>query len=154
MIFTEKWLLLGPVLATCTVYLKFINLTLTPTFSLDLFSPHINNTPSFKLAKFLVPILNPFTSNEFTTANSHSFANDIMAVEEASHFFMTSFDVENLFTNIPLNETINICLNHLFTDPSSLVIGLSRKFFKTLLELSVLYSFFTFNRFFLDRLMG
>ena len=45
------------------------------------------NTLSFNLAKFLVPILNPFTCNEFTTANSHSFANDITAVEDASQFF-------------------------------------------------------------------
>ena len=52
------------------------------------------NTPSFNLAKFLVPILNPFTCNEFATANSHSFANDITSVEDASQFFMTSFDVD------------------------------------------------------------
>ena len=116
-----------------------------------IFAEH--NFPSFNLAKFLVPLLNPFTCNEFTTANSHSFGNDITSVEDSSQFFMTSFDVENLFTNIPLNETINIYLNHLFTDPSSLVIFLSSKFFKTLLEPSVLYSFFTFNGIFLDRLM-
>ena len=29
------------------------------------------NTPSFNLAKFLVPILNPFTVNEFTNNNSY-----------------------------------------------------------------------------------
>jgi hypothetical protein len=58
---------------------------------------------------------------------------------------MASFDVENLFTNIPLRETIDICLNKLFTDPTSTVIGLSRVFFKKLLEHAVLNSFFLFN---------
>ena len=55
---------------------------------------------------------------------------------------MTSFDVENLFTNVPLTETIDICLSKLFPNQDSLVIGLSRKLFKSLLELSVLNSFF------------
>ena len=58
---------------------------------------------------------------------------------------MASVDVENLFTNIPLNETIDICLQLLFTDPTSLIIGLPSKLFKTLMELSVLNSFFTFD---------
>ena len=66
------------------------------------------NTPSLNLAKFLVPILNPFTCNEFTTANSHSFANDITSVEDASQFFMATFDVENLFTNFPLMKLLHL----------------------------------------------
>jgi hypothetical protein len=35
---------------------------------------------------------------------------------------MALFDVENLFTNIPLHETIEICLNSLFKDIYDLVI--------------------------------
>ena len=72
-----------------------------------IFAAH--NTSSFILAKFLVPILNPFTVIEFTTDNSYSFVKDITAVDNASRLFMASFDVENLFTNIPLTETIEIC---------------------------------------------
>ena len=30
--------------------------------------------------------------------------------------FMASFDVESLFTNIPLNEVIDICIDDLFCD--------------------------------------
>ena len=55
---------------------------------------------------------------------------------------MTSFDVESLFTNVPLHET---SLNSLFTCPASLVLGQTKRFFMTLLELSVLNSFFIFN---------
>ena len=58
---------------------------------------------------------------------------------------MTSFDVENLFTNVPLHETINICLNYLFPNDDSNKLGLICKLFKTLLEHSVLNSFFLFN---------
>ena len=66
-------------------------------------------------------------------------------VKNASNFFMASFDVENLFTNIPISETISICLDLLFPIADSLVIGLPKKFLKSMLELSVHNSFFTFN---------
>ena len=101
-------------------------------------------TPSFKLAKFLVPILAPFTTNEYTVNNSKDFVDSLSSVGQANSYFMASFDVTNLFTNIPLRETIDICLDLLFAS-SDTVLGLSRNFFKTLLELSVLNSFFIFN---------
>ena len=59
---------------------------------------------------------------------------------------MAPFDVENLFTNIPLSETISICLDLLSPNADSLVIGLPKKFFKYMLELSVINSFLTFNK--------
>ena len=58
---------------------------------------------------------------------------------------MVSFDVENLFTNVPLHETINIILDQLFPNDFSKVLGLTKDLFKNLLELSVLNSFFIFN---------
>ena len=103
------------------------------------------NTPSFKLAKFLVPILSPLTTNEFTVENSSKFVQDITKINNAHELFMTSFDVENLFTNIPLQETIDICIEKLFNSTNS-VFGITQKFFKTLLEHSVLNSFFIFNK--------
>ncbi|KAF2356921.1 Reverse transcriptase domain, partial [Trinorchestia longiramus] len=112
------------------------------------------NTPGFSVAKFLVPVLNPISRNEFTLENSHSFVNDLSRISNATNCFMTSFDIENLFTNMPLEETLDICLLQLFTDPNSLVMGLSRKIFKTLLDLAVKYSFFLFNGKFYKQIGG
>jgi len=103
------------------------------------------NTPSFNIAKYFVPILKPLTVNEFTVDNSSKFSESIILVPNADDTFMASFDVENLFTNIPLRETIDICLRLLFTDPSALISGLNLTHFRTLLELSVLNCFFFFN---------
>ena len=36
------------------------------------------NTPTYKLAKFLVPILKPLTTNEFTVKDSFHFAEEIV----------------------------------------------------------------------------
>ena len=66
-------------------------------------------------------------------------------ITQINFIAMVSFDVENLFTNIPVHETIDICLKYLFPASNSVVLGLSKDFFKTLLEHSVLNSFFLFN---------
>ena len=69
-------------------------------------------TPSYKLAKFLVPELSSITFNEFTVKDSFAFAEAI--VHQDGKRFMGNLDVDSLFTNIPLKETINICTNLLY----------------------------------------
>ena len=59
---------------------------------------------------------------------------------------MCSFDITNLYTNIPLQETIDIILNYLFFSTNNVVLGLSRKLFSDMLQLAVLNSFFVFNQ--------
>jgi len=103
------------------------------------------NTPSFNIAKYFVPILNPLTKNDYTVDNSTIFSESIVAIPDADSYVMASFDVESLFTNIPLRETIEICLNLLFTNPTAIVYGFTRECFKSLLEMSVLNSFFVFD---------
>ena len=72
------------------------------------------NTPTYKLAKFLIPILKPLTTNELTVKDSFLFAQEI--VDQQHDLFMGSLDVDSLFTNIPLEETIEIRTNKLFTE--------------------------------------
>ena len=91
------------------------------------------NTPTHKLAKFLVAILKPLTTNEFTVKDSFQFAQEI--VDQQHDLFMNSLDVYSLFTNIPLEETIEICTDELFKE-SETVEGLSKTKFKELLSLA------------------
>lgn len=70
-------------------------------------------TPTYKLAKFLVPILSPLTTNMFTVHNSFKFSEELSTFD--SSLYMASLDIESLFTNVPLNETINNCVNDLFS---------------------------------------
>ena len=56
-------------------------------------------------------ILEPLTHNKFTIKDSFSFAKDITTYDNS--LYMASLDVESLFTNIPLNETINNCVSDL-----------------------------------------
>ena len=90
------------------------------------------NTPTYKLAKFLVPIVKALTTYKFTVKDSFHFGEEI--VDQQSDFFGGSLDVDPLFTNISFEETIEICTNELFKE-SETVGGLSKSDFKELLFL-------------------
>ena len=53
-----------------------------------------------KLAKCLVPILKPLTTNEFTVNDCFNFAEEI--VDQNNDLVMGSLEVDSLFPNIPL----------------------------------------------------
>ena len=95
-------------------------------------------TPTYKLAKYLAPILEPLTTNKYTVKDSFKFATEI--VEQDSNNFMGSLDIGSLFTNVPLEETIEICTNNLFKN-KDIVHGLKKSEFKDLLSLATKESF-------------
>ena len=100
------------------------------------------NTPTYKLAKFLVPILKPLTTNEFTVKDSFHFAEEI--VHQQHYLFMGSLDVDSLFTSTPSEETIEICANDFFKE-SETVEGLIKTDFKEILSLATKDSHFIFD---------
>ena len=99
-------------------------------------------TCTYNLAKFLVPILKEFTTNKHTIKDSFTFAEE--TAEQNAEHFMVSFDVESLFTNIPLDETIDICVERLYHRKKK-VKGLLKRHFKELLTLATKSSCFLFN---------
>ena len=70
------------------------------------------NKPTYNLAKFLVHILSPLTVNEFTAHNIFSSAEEVDTFN--ANCIMVSLDVERLFINIPLDETIENCIKDPF----------------------------------------
>ena len=99
-------------------------------------------TPSYKLAKCLVCKLSSITFNEIIVKDSFAFAEKI--VHQDSKLFMGSLDVDSLFTNIPLEETINICTNLLYNN-EDVIEGINKSEFKNLLSLATQESYFIFN---------
>ena len=100
-------------------------------------------TPTYKLAKFLVPALSDITQNEFTVTDSFTFLDEILT--QNSDLYIASLDVDVLFANMPLDETIDICEKKLFKTPGTLVKIISKNDFRYLLNLATKESFFTFN---------
>ena len=99
-------------------------------------------TPTYNLAKFLVPILDPLTKNEYTVKESIDFAEGFC--EQDPSLSMGSLDVDSLFTNIPLDENIDICINQLFENTDT-VEGFTKSELKQLPCLATKESYFLFN---------
>ena len=104
-----------------------------------------NNTTTYNLSQYLVSILSDLSSNDFTIKNSYDFANFITSLEDSSKYIMCSFDIESLFTNIPLDETIEIIISKLFSEPNNTFHGFSKSEFKSLLSLATKSSTFLFD---------
>ena len=89
-----------------------------------------------------VPILKQFTINEYTVKDSFSFSKEI--VDQDPNLFMASFDIQPLFTNIPLDESIDICVDMVF-EKRKKVKGMLKCHFKQLPILFVKSSCFLFS---------
>ena len=99
-------------------------------------------TPTYKLATFFVPLLTPLTSNEYTIKDSFSFAEELLSFD--SNLVMAGFDVESLFTNIPLKETIDLCVDILFYDRTN-IDGITKDYFHDLLTICMSESLVLFD---------
>ena len=97
---------------------------------------------TYKIAKFLLTYIQPHTSNEYTIRDTFHFVS--MLDNKDHRFFMASLDVESLFTNIPLTETIDIVTQKVYGNKRK-VDGLWRNDFKKLLEISTKGTVFYFN---------
>ena len=109
------------------------------------------NTGTYKWAKFFVPLLKPFTFNNYTVKDSFDFAKDI--TQQSSKLFMASLDVDFLFTNVPLDETIEICVNELFKS-SQTVSGLNKQQVLQMLSLTTKENVFLFDQKYYSQIDG
>ena len=90
-----------------------------------LFRPILSaiESPSYKIAKVLVSTMNSIPSNELKIA------------EEDSFLVMGSLDVNLLFINIPLDETIDICTNTNYSQ-QDVIEGINKEKLWSLLSLA------------------
>ena len=77
------------------------------------------NTPHYGVGKFLTRLLNPLTQNVYLIKDSFEAVDHIHSMpaelsDEGYCYF--SFDVTSLFTNVPLNKTINIILHRIYKE--------------------------------------
>ena len=99
-------------------------------------------TPTYKLAKFLLKFLTPSTANEFAVIDSSHFAEEIC--QQDSNLHMASLDVDSLFANISLDETIDICVDNLCNDNENPP-NISKHDFRNLLNIATKETFFMSN---------
>ena len=69
-------------------------------------------TFNYNLARFLCDLLSPLVPNDYSCKDMFSFVSQIKNANPSRKF--VSYDVTTLFTNIPLQETIDIATNLIF----------------------------------------
>ena len=89
--------------------------------------------------------------NEYTLKDSFEFAKDI--INQNSNCFMASLDVDSLFTNVPLDETIKTCIDELFKSEMT-VSGLNKKEMFEMLSLTLKESIILFDNKYYSQIDG
>ena len=109
------------------------------------------NTYNYNLTSSLVTVLKPISTNQFTIKDSFTFV-DWAKSHKHNNETMCSFDVCSLFTNVPLDETIQICLTKLYCLPNPPT--LPRTVLKDLLEFATKISHYIFDGQYYDQIDG
>ena len=101
---------------------------------------------NYGLAKFVSKLLDPIRYAPSQCKESFSLAS-YLSSSSLNQFYFVSFDVASLFTNIPLDETIDIILDKLYPnkDKKLKVNGMTRLIFKRALEWCLKGIIFIFN---------
>ena len=95
--------------------------------------------------------LTPSTVNEYTVIDSRHFAEEIC--QHDSNLYMASLGVDSSFTNVPLDETIDICVDNLYNDNENPP-NIPKHDFRYRLNIATKESFFTFNNKYYKQLDG
>ena len=80
--------------------------------------PIVSNigTATHKTAQYLSKLLSPLAKSKYTIENTKDFVNKIQKMKVPNGFKLISFDVVSLFTNVPLNATIDIILRKIYVE--------------------------------------
>ena len=91
-------------------------------------------TASNHLAKYLAKILSPLSKSEYTVNSTTDFIKCVTKMKIPAQHEVISFDVQALFTNAPLDYTINLIIKRIY-DNHEINTNISRKEAKGLLIL-------------------
>ena len=73
-------------------------------------------TATYETAKYLNNLLSLLEKSQHTVLNSKEFTEKIKAERVSIGYKMISFDVKSLFTNVPLDETIETILQKVYVE--------------------------------------
>ena len=126
---------------------------LSSTHSFPKLRPIVSSigTFNYNLARFLCDLFSPLVLNDYSCKDTFSFVSQIKNAN-LSKKFLVSYDVTSLFTNIPLQETIDIAINLIFNHNPNL--NITRKELKKLFLFATSQTHFIFNSKFYNQIDG
>ena len=112
-----------------------------------------SGTYNYNLAKFLDSLIKPLlVSSKYILNDTFDFINKLSKISSCG-LYMVSFDVESLFTNIPLEETIHIICEIIF-EKIKLFHGFTESQFRKMLKKATKESHFQFLGLVIDQIGG
>ena len=106
---------------------------------------------NYNFARFLCDLLSPLVRNDYSCKDTFSFVFQIKNAN-LSKKFLLSYDVTSLFTNISLQETIDIAINLIVNHNPNL--SITRKELKKLFLFAASETHFIFNSKFYNQIDG
>ena len=74
-------------------------------------------TPIYQLTKTIKQLISPYLPRKYNIKSTHELI-QVLHTIKPNNGILASLDVENLFTNVPVNETIDIIINNIYNNPS------------------------------------
>ena len=109
----------------------------------------MTGSPQYDVSKWLCLVLEPVRKlyNTHTIKDSFAFIDQLTDTKICSDGHMCSFDVVSLFTNVPLEKTIDVCADALYRndDVEPMITTLSEDSFRKLLRMVTSGVEFSFN---------
>ena len=90
-------------------------------------------TPTYLLAKALNRILTPYVADDYCLKSSTEFLQAVAAAPTEG--VMASLDVESLFTNVPVDETIDLLLDRIYRDDDTPRLNIPESSLRRLLQI-------------------
>ena len=103
------------------------------------------NTATYQLAKHLSKVLSPLGESEHNIKSTKDFIRQIKKEPIPAGYEMVSFNLKSLFTNAPLDRTIDIILKRIY-DPKELETKITRCEMKEMLTRCTKNVHFTYNK--------
>ena len=102
------------------------------------------STATYELANYLAQILKPLGQSQYTIKKSKLFIKTLKKQKISLGYQRVSFDVVSLFTDVPLEETINVIIKRIY-DKNETNIDIPKQEMKELLYLCTKNAHFTLN---------
>ena len=75
------------------------------------------HTPIYELTKTIKQLITPYLSSKYNIKSTDELI-QVLHTLKPNNGILASMDVENLFTNVPVSETIDIIINNIYNNPS------------------------------------
>ena len=102
------------------------------------------NRATYEFARYLAKVLSPLSQSDYTVSSSKEFTEITKLKSIRDNHRLVSFDVKSLFTNVPLDSTIDIIQNRIY-DKKEITTNIEPKDMRHIILLCTKNVHFTFN---------